>query len=97
MKREHRKPRTSRSSLGVRRSDLHEAPPPTSQTRFAVRASTHATAVVKQVSLVSKEGVGIYKILGILGDKEVPVRVSPGFLRAVETKLNQRSNYVIAN
>lgn len=83
MKREHRKLRTSRSSLGVRRSDLHEAPPPTSQTGFTARASTHATVVVKHASLVSR-GVGIYKILGVLGDEEVPVRVSPGFLRIKE-------------
>lgn len=85
MKREHRKLRTSRSSLGVRRSDPHEAPPPTSQTGFTARVSTHATVVVKHASLVSRGGVGIYKILGVLGDEEVPVRVSPGFLRIKET------------
>lgn len=84
MKREHRKPRASRSSLEVRRSDLHEAPPPTSQTRFTTRTRTRTTAVVKRASLVSR-GVGIYKTLGVLGDEEVPVRVSPGFLRAKET------------
>ena len=81
MKREHRKLRTSRSSLGVRRSDLHEATPPTSQTRFTTKASMHATAVVKQVSLVSKGGVGIYKSLGVLGDEEVPVRIISPFPR----------------
>lgn len=80
LKREHRKLRTSRSSLGVRRSDLHEATPPTSQTRFTTKASMHATAVVKQVSLVSR-GVGIYKSLGVLGDEEVPVRIISPFPR----------------
>ena len=29
-------------------------------------------------------GVGIYKTLGVLGDEEVPVIVSPGFLKAKE-------------